>query len=211
VTDVKWDTPCYRADARFVHQRAANVLSDFRTQSNWTSRRRTFVNPTLKDLYSLGWPRAVARHRAILYAFQDVGSVSANVVEGPEIKRSFHRPPVMLPEERLDVRRKADAVVVRRRIHPIEFSRVGSAEPIHLTEPRSGVLTGTPTCSIGGRFTNAQKRPEDPFARCRPSLTTRCIGAVRTPGAQMSAPSRMFGSTLNEIESVQHRCGNLGP
>ena len=83
-----------------------------------TSRSCTVVDPTLKDLHSLRWPRAVARHRAILHAFQDIGSVSANIVEGPEIKCSFHGLLVKLPEERLDICRIADAVVVRRRIHP---------------------------------------------------------------------------------------------
>lgn len=94
-------------------------------QRSSTSWGHTGVDPTLKDLHSLGRPRAVAWHRAILHVFQDVGSVSANVVEGPKIKRSFHRLPVMLSEERLDVGRKAQAVVVRRRIHLAQLSHIG--------------------------------------------------------------------------------------
>jgi hypothetical protein len=97
--------------------------SEIRRSPN--SGRHAAVDPTLKDLDSLGRPRAVTRHRPILHAFQNIGSVSANVVEGPKIKCSFHGLLVTLPEEWLDVRCEAQAVVVRRRIHPAQFSPVG--------------------------------------------------------------------------------------
>jgi hypothetical protein len=135
-----------------ARERAAHASSDDAIQRCSRLRSHAAVDPTLKHLHSFGRPRSVARHRTVLHAFENVGSMGAHVVEGPKIKSSFHGLAVKLSEERLDVRRKAHAVVVRRRVHVdnVDLSVLPASSGSRSPGPEAGAASSARDLGQGG-------------------------------------------------------------
>src|SRR6266498_1457580 len=74
-------------------------------------RRRSCLDPALKDGDLISWPGPVAGHRAVAKALQDGTAVAGDVVVRPKVERPFHRLTVALPKERLDVVLEGDGFV----------------------------------------------------------------------------------------------------